>query len=53
MSNVTQVELSEPEKQYGMCSVCFEMTTVGDVCCPLAGVLINGSYVHGGEGEEE
>jgi hypothetical protein len=33
----------------GQCSVCFEMTTVEDLCCPMAGVLIDGEYTNRSE----
>lgn len=49
--NVEAVKI-EVEKEYGQCSSCFEMTTVDDPCCPMAGVIINGEYV-GSKVEEE
>ena len=33
----------ETEPRFGLCTACFEMTTLEDTCCPKAGVIIDGS----------
>lgn len=45
------IEALKSEKDFGQCSACFEMTTIDDPCCPMAGVLINGYYVSSNEKE--
>lgn len=49
-------KITEEEQQFGHCTACFEITSVNEPCCPMAGVLINGEVVRPlsgfGDGEE-